>query len=44
MSEKEAEFVRACEYCWNLMKNGMSVSEALSDENVEKAIVAARSA
>ena len=32
------------EYCWNLMKNGMSVSEALSDENVEKAIVAARSA
>lgn len=42
MNEKEAEFVRACEYCWNLMKNGMSVSEALSDENVNAAIAAAR--
>lgn len=40
--EKLAEFQRACEYCWNLMKNGMSVDEALSDENVKAAIAAAK--
>lgn len=40
--KKLAEFQRACEYCWNLMKNGMSVDEALSDENVKAAIVAAK--
>lgn len=41
-NKKAAEFERACEYCWNLMKNGMSVSEALSDENVKAAFAAAR--
>lgn len=40
--KKVAEFHRACEYCWNLMKDGMSVSEALSDENVKAAICAAK--
>lgn len=42
MSEKETEFERACENCWNMMKNGMSVNEALSDANVKKAISEAR--
>lgn len=42
MLENDVEFERACEYCWRLMKNGMSVSEALSDENVSAAIRAAK--
>lgn len=41
LKERAAEFRRACEYCWNLMKNGMSVDEALSDENVKAAITEA---
>ncbi len=40
--KKATEFQRACEYCWNLMKNGMSVDEALSDENVKAAIATAK--
>jgi len=39
--KKVAKFQLACEYCWNLMKNGMSVDEALSEENVAAAIAAA---
>ena len=40
--KKVAEFQHACEYCWNLMKNGMSVSEALSGENMKAAIAATK--
>lgn len=40
--KKATELQRACEYCWKQMKNGMSVDEALSDENVKSAIAAAK--
>ncbi len=40
--KKATEFQRACEYCLKQMKNGMSVDEALSDENVKLAIAAAK--
>lgn len=40
-NKKSEEFNCACEYCWNLMKNGMSVDEALSNKNVKSAIAAA---
>ena len=42
LKERAAEFDRVCQKCWEFMKNGMSVDEALSDENVEAAIAAAR--